>query len=285
MKRVLLLLLMLCFFTTSVAFASQDDKVKFEVNQDEIMIFEADEITDDMALLERAKKGISDVPAPQGKVKLHKAGKEIKDNDIKVYTTTQKLKAKRNKKTGEIVTLYKQDSIAEIPKSTFEEKDNKVASLTRLASLSMVALTDSGDKNDSTSNPTVLSTNTIYYEAKACPDPYIGQRNYYKFTSVGNKWKIIDYQVSLSNGVIGYYRQGGAVNSSCQSQGGKLWGEDISIGTPSSGVEKKVTPTKNTSWYVSVSSSLDQNLAHGTITITRGSSSWSFQHINNFDPS
>ncbi|MFY0543750.1 hypothetical protein [Brevibacillus sp. H7] len=117
MKKFLsiLTMLLLLFSSLTSAFAYSGNN---EVDDDLEIVYEAQQITDDNEVLERAKKGVN-----EGPVTLIKKVKGSDNSSTVVYETTQKLKEKKSKKENEnkTVTSYVTTIVAE---STYKSDNN-----------------------------------------------------------------------------------------------------------------------------------------------------------------
>lgn len=257
----LVLVLLFLVSTTAVAKAPNDNN-GFKLGKDELFVFEANEIVDQELLLDRAKKGITDVPAyPLPKVELIRDdGQKVDSNKIEKYVTVQRVKTKKNIKTGATTDLYRVDSFAAITPT---------------------ALSDTNQKWDSSYS--VLSTNTGWYEVIRC-NTFGGLQYFAKYTKVQGKWDKSDGQVTMTNGRLGYYHQGADTrNNSCSSLGSHYGGKEKNIGNPTSGTTYSYIPDPAIDRYYATFSVADFNCSNTKVTLTRGTTTWEFLHQNLLD--
>ncbi|GAV24051.1 hypothetical protein cpu_25610 [Carboxydothermus pertinax] len=238
-----------------------------EQNSDELVIYEAKEITDEKVLFERAINGVieGDV-VPKVKVFLQKDGSEVDTKNVKQYVTVQKIKTTKNLKSGATRSLYKQVSIS---------------------LLSSTALQDLNEGWDSTYG--VKATCTAWYETITLPvkdlfGNIINYRTYYRYVKIDGKWIKYDSTLSLKNSQIGFRHQGTAAKSDGTIYGGLSIDRTYTVanGYPTSGTTYSIYPNTN-GYYFSNDALGDQNLARMKVDITKGGSTWNFTFLNMLD--
>ncbi len=274
-------LLGIALLITSTSFAAESstnranekasDKI-FEVAEDELLVFETEEITDAVKLLEMGKKMENEGSRRNtvAEVKLSKNGKEVSADKVKTYVTNQKLKAKKNLINGQVSTLYRQDSFALIPRSIFGSSTTD--------SVSISSLPDPNSDYDSTYS--VMATNTIYYTKKDCYEHGVKSTGF-RFDKIGGEWELLDSQVSWDNSYIGYTQEGTAYDD-CEEQGGYLWGKYEQVpsnGVPSSGVEYEMFPDTQ-GYFFHPAMKGDNQWGRQKIDLHRGTEDWTFEFIN-----
>lgn len=219
--RIMALVVSLLLLLSSFAMAKTNDSINnddanFIKNSNEVLVFQAEEVTDDVQLYERAVNGITEVDI---KVKptanLTKDGDDVSNGKIKTYYTVQKLQTKKDLMTGKTTTRYRQDSYALVPSSLLKD-----TSKTGKGSSFHIALSDPGQGYDSTYS--VMAQTTAYYDLINCyhSGVYI---NYYRYYQVSGSWTRLDSQVTWSNAQLGAYHQGTGVDTSCVKHGGCIY--------------------------------------------------------------
>ena len=270
-RRAVLSIISLCLtmlLLTSVVFAAGQEKPStdsplknFELNENEKLIFERNEITDEDQLLQRAKDGINEGnTAPKATVELSRNGKPVSDNRIETYVTVQKLKSKKNLITGAVSTLYRQDAFALIP-----------------AGVLRAPLDDPNSGYDE--SVSVKATNTIYYYQN-----YFDGRNVFKYDKVGGKWTRLDPTVSWSNSEIGWSARG-TIYDNYGNDIGQISNSDRetvpSSGSPTSGTEYFMTPSVTN--YIGWALTVDYMAGNQLIDLSRDGETWYFWFANYLD--
>ncbi|GBF34673.1 hypothetical protein DCCM_3793 [Desulfocucumis palustris] len=259
---VVFILIAALFITPASMAASDSNGVSLKLDKDEVLVFQADEITDDSILLERAKNGICDGPAFDAKATLTKDGVEKNSDKIKVYFTVQKLQSKKNSKTDKTTDLYKQTSYAIIP----------------LSALAYDPDTDS----DWDQTGAIKATSSIYYEGSSC---YLDSktRNGFRITKIAGVWNRYDSTVTWKNSKIGFWQQAFySFKSDCSSNLSRTLGYDEakpSSGIPTSGTTYNMNPS-NPNGYYFTNDSGDQNRANMKIDLVRSGNTWNFMFAN-----
>lgn len=267
-RRSVLFIISLCLtmlLSTSVVFAgaqetpnSDSPAENFKVNENEKLIFERDEITDEDQLLQRAKEKIIEVNAsPKADVIFLHNGKLVADNRVKTYVTVQKLKSKKNLTTGEVTTLYRQDAFALIPAGVLSDP-----------------LQDSKEGYDSTTS--VKARNTIFYYQN-----YFNGRNVFKYHNVYGKWTRLDSTVSWSNAKLGWQARGTKYSDTGTDLGPIDDGYLQTLSTPVSGTAYSMTPSVKT--YIGWALTADYMAGKQQITLSRDGETWPFWFANYLD--
>lgn len=266
-------LMLLLLLTSSVSFASDGlASDSFISNDNEVLVYESAEITDQAELFDRAVKQISDEPVKTKQIStLTENGQNISTDKIKTYTTVQKLKEKKDLQTGKTTSYYRQDSFAVIPKSMLDSEVSKTSNVDKTTF--RVALIDQDQDYDP--SVSVLVTSKIYYSYFNCLN-----RNFYKFSKVSGTYNILDSQVTMSNAKVGYYNLGTVVNSNCAGNyGNQEYNTWTVSSSPVSGTE--YSHSINSYYYYSNGSS-DINSGSAGITLRRGTTTWQYTYTNMF---
>lgn len=257
---IALMLIFTLFVGTNVAVA---DKIK--ADDEEILVFEASEITDQNILLERAKNGVNESTSnPASVIALTKDNKSVDIDKIKVHATIQKLSTNKNLKTGKLTSQYKLVSFADIPLSVLSTD------------------IDSSSGWDQTGG--IRATCTIYFDEMTC-----GQVKYIKMNSINGTWDRFDSSITWSNSKIGVFTQSTVAYSNCNVywQGVMTGYDEIkpSNGIPTSGTNYSMTPFLNSQTdlygkYMSNRTGVDNNQGNMKIDLSRSGSSWNFTFSN-----
>ena len=171
---IVTILTLFCMLLSSVCFASEkESKIK-----EKKVVFKAEEITDFNILLEKAKKGESDLPI------------DVLDKKIKSESKMV------NKETNETIELqyYRTSQLLEV----VEDEDGKIIEEKYVVTLIDVVPLSTGLIN---SNPTwdssggVYALSTIHFSI----EPDAAGNSYYKMTRGAGSWHTPDGSISLSN--------------------------------------------------------------------------------------
>ncbi|MED3069835.1 hypothetical protein P4310_31100 [Bacillus thuringiensis] len=274
MKRKSILLVPLLLFTLFPSFtptsattnscgkASSPDEIKYQ----------SDEISNMDVLFERAIKDVNEDPdVPKATVSLQKDNENVSTDSIKTFTTTQKLK--EFVMNDENITTYKATSFTIIPKKTLgieggatEETNNPIDILNSLGQT----------KEGYDGSYSVIASNTTYYDYISC-DTGGGPVGMYKITQVSGSWRILDSQVRLGTGYVGWSVSTTGYSSACVHQTPYQAGSYTNKGTISPGSTYTIYPSQK---YYGVSMSHFYIVGQQKVTIIRGGSSYTFELQN-----
>ncbi len=231
------------------------DTEQFKLLKDEKIVFQKEEITDEYELRERAIKGIIESSkAPIVNAVLKEEVSNLEVGNTKTFTTVQKIGTKENLKTRELTDLFRIDSfqLYSLPKNTYG-----------ICSLEL-------PREDWDDTYSVVSRVTAYYDQVNTPE---GKG--YRILSTSGKWTIYDYQVSLSNGYVGWYynapRYDLSLNRLTKGTNAHF---ALASSHPTSGVTYPDPDYRSMDYYCVEVNIIDRLEANSEVTITRGGESW-----------
>lgn len=231
------------------------DTELYKLSKDEKIVFQKEEITDEYELRERAINGIIESSkAPIINAVLKEKGSNLEVGNTKTYITVQKIKTKENLKTKEVTDLYRVDSfhLYTLPESNYG-----------ISSLEL-------PKEDWDDAYSVVSRVTAYYDQVNTPE---GEG--YRILSTSGKWTIYDYQVSLSNGFVGWHYNAPRYDLNLNRLT-KDTNTHVALASyhPTSGVTYPDPDYRSMDYYCVEVNIIDRLEADSEVIITRGSTSW-----------
>lgn len=243
-----LILSMFMMISTSTLAKESKQEDDFEV------IYQAEEITDVEKLIERAKKGIN-----ESEVKLTKVHKGNENFDYMLYETSQKIKEKKSKKDGTVITTYSNFVILE----AYDKDKSKSKSTVTISAVG-------NDPNELTSSSLSYRIYINYnYDRMEENDQYwVKALHYYSL------WEQMDSQV-INTKMVKY---GGAKGQSWENPNDLIISQvgvstSFSISSPSSDVMYNHVPP-STWGHTNVDADDTYNGFNTVFTFTRGTTTW-----------